>query len=218
MRKLFDLVVGWLRHPRVTLASNLWFVIGAGISAAGLLGGALAVLTTFPFGWLIVTAVGAFMCVTGGANMAVRSRGWQKLGADPPDPGGDQEQQELRQAVGRLLAELENARGAIERAARTNEWWLASLQTQDWNNSADTLVKAGLYEVHKATRIAYREIGELNTLAKEAGEAMRDGLITAGADVQAGMRPSTGGEGEKLWAASTSIEQAEAKLEKVQQR
>ncbi len=65
MRKLFDSLTHWLRHPNVTVASNLWFVVGAGILVAGLLGGALAKLTSFPFGWLIVVAAGVFLLVTG---------------------------------------------------------------------------------------------------------------------------------------------------------
>jgi hypothetical protein len=216
MRKLFDLVVRWLRHPRLTLASNLWFVIGAGILGAGLLGGALAVLTSFPLEWLIVTAAGAFLFVLGGTNMAVRARGWQKLGAEPPDPGEDHNRQELRQAVGRILAELENARGAIERASFEEEWWLVPLQTQDWSRSADTLMRAGLDKAHKATRIAYRHITELNSLAKETHEAAVDHLTIVGADVPAGIRPSADGNDAVFREAVTAIRRAEAELEKAQ--
>jgi hypothetical protein len=161
MRKPFDSAVRWLRHPRLTLASNIQFVIGAGILAAGLVGGALRALTDFPTVWLVLSAVGAFLAVTGSAGMLVRwkapTAAWSTVSLQDKS---DQQQERLRQAIGRLLAELELARGAIEKAVGASH--IPLLATAAWEASADLLAGAGLDEAHKATRIAYRHISELS--------------------------------------------------------
>lgn len=147
--------------------------------------------------------------------MVVRARGWQKLGVDPPEPGEDQKRDELRQAVGRILAELENARGAIERSASAQEWWLEPLRIEDWNTSADILTKAELDEAHKATRIAYRHIAELNQIAKETYEGAVQRLAEDGVHYPAGARPRANGN-STFWQAVSAIRQAEAALENAQ--
>lgn len=166
MRKLLDSVVRWLRHPRLTLASNIQFVIGVGVLVAGLVGGALKVLTNFPTVWLVLSAVGAFLMATGGAGMLVRWKAPVAISPqdEPTDDRVDQQREQLRQAIGRLLSELEVARGAIEKAI---EQGLGSspiplLSTAAWEAGADLLSGAGLDGAHKATRIAYRHISELS--------------------------------------------------------
>jgi hypothetical protein len=79
---------------------------------------------------------------------------------DPHDERREQQQQELRRAIGRLLAELEIARSALERAASDSR--VPIIGTDAWQASADSLAEAGLHRAHKATRIAYRFIAELS--------------------------------------------------------
>jgi hypothetical protein len=169
MQEIFDSAVRWLRHPRLTLASNIQFVIGVGILAAGLVGGALKVLTDFPTVWLVLSAVGAFLTATGGAGMLAR---WKAPTATLPavspqdksvDENADRQQERLRLAIGRLLAELEVARGAIEKSvSAVGTSHVPMLSTAAWDSGADLLSGAGLDEAHKATRIAYRHISELS--------------------------------------------------------
>lgn len=165
MRKLLDSGVHWLRHPRLTLASNIQFVIGAGIFAAGLVGGVLKVLTDFPTVWLVLSAVGAFLMATGGAGMLAR---WKAPVAIPPqdelaDERINQQREQLRQAIGRLLAELEVAKGSIEKVVNgVGNSHIPLLSTAAWETGADLLSGAGLDDAHKAARIAYRHVSELS--------------------------------------------------------
>jgi hypothetical protein len=215
MRKLLDSAVRWLRHPRLTLASNAAFVVGAGIFVAGLVGGALKVLTTFPTVWLALSATGAFLLATGGMGMLVRAKTSGIMTLSAPDVANDA-QRELERAIGRVLDELESAKGAVERAVAEGEWWIEPLSMDDWKGSADTLAGGGLSEAHKAARVAYRHIADLNSRAKETYEAMVGHYEF---DVPPGRRPRTDGIhdcDQVLDAAIAAIRQAEVELERAQ--
>jgi preprotein translocase subunit Sss1 len=213
MSRFTRTVVRLLRHPTLTLASNAAFLIGAGIFAAGLVGGALKVLTSFPTIWLALSAGGAFLLVTGGLGMLVRAKVAPPVSSDP-SPSSDPGERQL--AIGRVLTELESARGAIERADDEDEWWMEPLSTDAWQRSADALAGAGLVEAHKTTRVAYRHIDDLNARAAETMEAMQGHYMY---DVPPGRRPVTGGSDaihEALDRAVAAIKTAEAELEKAQ--
>jgi hypothetical protein len=199
-----------LRHPTLTLASNAAFVIGAGVLIGGLVGGALKVLTSFPTIWLVLSAGGAFLVATGGVGMLVRAR---VAPLAPPARSVDAGPHERDLAIGRVLAELEDARGAVERSLTEDEWWLEPLSTEAWKQSADALSAIDLAQAHKAARIAYRHIVDLNARAAETFEAMQGHYMY---DVPPGRRPVTGGDDathEVLEAAIAAITVAEAELE-----
>lgn len=119
----------------------------------------------------------------------------------------------LRQAIGRILVELGSAKGAIERAAADDEWWVEPLSRSSWQQSADLLAGAGFDDAHKAARIAYRQIAELDQRAEETRAAM-DAAYDY--DPPSGMRPSTGGGlADEFRTTIHTIDTAEAALESV---
>jgi hypothetical protein len=188
MGKALKTVRGWINHPAISFASNVQFVIGTAVLIAGALGGVLAVLTSFPPGWLAVTVVGAFLMTIGALRTfvpAVRQPRRDVPTAQPQiDPYAEQSRQraekeraeELRRVVGRFLTELENARGGMQRAVDSGYWWLDSeiASTYRWSTSADDIAAAGLREVHRTLRIAYRHIAEVRSTWETIGQAYAD--------------------------------------------
>jgi hypothetical protein len=132
----------------------------------------------------------------------------------PNDEGEDRQPQIRRQAIGRVLVELDVAKGAIQRACAESTWWVEPLSLVAWQQTADMLAEAGFTKAHKATRVAYRHIADLNQRAGETREAMEASFDY---DPPPGLYPSTGGGLNEEFAATVhAIELAEAELESVE--
>jgi hypothetical protein len=135
---------------------------------------------------------------------------------DEPSAQAQHQTEVLRQAIGRILVELGCAKGAIERTEEDGEWWVEPLSRSSWQQSADLLAGAGFNDAHKAARIAYRQLTELDQRAEETRAAM-DAAYDY--DPPPGMRPSTGGGlTDEFRTAIHTIDTAEAALENVQAR
>jgi hypothetical protein len=183
MRERLGSIGRWLRHPTLTLASNIWFIvtiaIGAGTLAAGLLGGALAVLTSFPLVWLTLAALGAFLVAGSGIGLLLQRtlaiRATAPTPQLPVDPHEVERRQELRRSIGRMLAELEVTKGVLERPQGILPMF-PTLRTSEWDSHSDRLSIEGLVGAHRAARSAYRHISEFNDSVYSGPSQVRDTL------------------------------------------
>lgn len=210
----------WVRHPTVNLIGNVQTLVWTGIALAGASGGALSELAHFSLVWLILTTVGVFGLVVSAGGTMIRARGGVVALRSPAIP---QARVNNRRAIGRILTELERASNVIEEARLEETWWLTPLPSDDWQAAADALTGAGLTEAHRATRVAYSNIANLNDRAGEARGALVHELEMNGADFPPSVRASLndvpfGGDIDRLREAASTISNAITALEAALER
>jgi hypothetical protein len=215
-----DLAVGVIG---IVLAVVLLVVFGRpgdAVKEALIVGGAgLAAIVLYPLGQLAWAWLKVPMRLLTADVIAILERvEAMPVGSPGSEPAIEQDRQgERDRAIGRVLAELEVAKGALDRAIIEAEWWIELLPTDAWEASADTLAAAGLTDAHRAARVAYSHIGDLNSRAAETYEAMKAHYEY---DVPPGRRPNTGGSSginAVLQRGIDAIQVAETELEAAQE-
>jgi hypothetical protein len=123
----------------------------------------------------------------------------------PPDPESVERERTLRASLRHLLTELAAARGAIQLAIDTQEYWLpkASLQTSHWQQRRWFVAEwPQLGELYESLHATYQELDRINQLVQMArtNRAARPGH---GVPIR---------RGDNLESAVASIEQTQSEL------
>jgi hypothetical protein len=175
------------RHPALTWAGNLWFVIGAATLVAGLIGGFLSLVNGFPLVFLILSVIGGFLVTFGGLRaylpkpkLTDQDRAWAEE-AKLAEERRQQDERELRKSLQFVRGELVRDRDAVERAsdARTLDP-TQELPSERWANRYEALAEEpGLTPVYQAAEWAYQALADVRAVGKDETLRRADRAIAA---------------------------------------
>jgi hypothetical protein len=175
-----------LRHTTFALAGNLWFLIGAAILVAGLLGGFLSLVKGFPPVFLVLSVIGGFLVTVGGLAYLPKPKltDQDRARAEEAKLAEDRRQQgerQLRKSLQFVRGELVQDRDAVERASNArNLDPTQELPSGRWADRYEALAEEpGLTPVYQAAEWAYQALAHVEAVGKDETLRRTDRAITA---------------------------------------